>query len=144
MMQPAGLDLVAAHTSRLARIGRGIRCGSPAPASGAAADSFTPRTLPFEDIAEYVRSKVLVGSAGGRHRVEVIIEASAATVSARVGGWADVRADTATRCTMIMETDELDGPLFVLGAVGADFTVVTPPELTSRATDWGRRFVEAG
>jgi len=36
---------------------------------------------------------------------------------------------------MIMETDPLDGPLFVLGSVAAGFTVITPPELASMAAD---------
>lgn len=113
-------------------------------ASEATGASFPRRALPFDDVAEYVRSKVHGGSIGGRYRVEVIIETPAEAVSARAGGWAEVRPHTATRCTMIMETDELDGPLFVLGAVGADFTVITPPELASRAADWGRRFVRSG
>jgi len=30
-----------------------------------------------------------------------------------------------------------------LGAVGADFHVVSPPELLDRVHDWGRRFSRA-
>ena len=45
---------------------------------------------------------------------------------------------------MIMETDSLDGPLFALGSIGAEFTVITPLELASMATDWGSRYVRAG
>ena len=45
---------------------------------------------------------------------------------------------------MTMETESLDGPLFILGSIGAGFTVIAPPELASLAADWGRRYVRAG
>ena len=125
------------HDWRTFRIDRMIT----AEAAGA---SFGPRTPPFDDVAAFVRSKVQSGTPGGRHRVEVIIEAPADTVSARVGRWAEVRALTATRSVMIMETDSLDGPLFALGSIGADFTVIAPAELVSLAADWGHRFHRAG
>lgn len=106
-------------------------------------EPFAARTPPFEDVAEFVRAGVLGGTAGGRHRVEVLIETSAETVSARVGRWAVVRSRTPASCTMTMQTDSLDGPLFVLGSIDAEFTVVRPPELAAMAADWGRRFLHA-
>ena len=112
-------------------------------AEGAGA-SFAPRTPPFEDVVAFVRDNVLGGAAGGRHRVEVLVDAPAEVVSGRVGRWGEVRERTPTSCAMIMETDYLDGPLFILGSIGAEFTVITPPELTGLAADWGRRFVRAG
>jgi hypothetical protein len=45
---------------------------------------------------------------------------------------------------MIIETDSLDGPLFALGSIGAEFTVITPLELVTMAADWGSRFDRAG
>jgi hypothetical protein len=112
-------------------------------AEGAGA-SFAPRTPPFDDVAAFVRARVLGSALGGRHRVEVIVEASAEAVSARVGRWAEVRARTPKSCTLMMETDSLDGPLFALGSIGAEFTVITPLELATMAADWGARFVRAG
>ena len=109
-----------------------------------AGTSFAPRRPPFDDVAAFVRAGVLGQTAGGRHYVEVVIAAPAETVRARVGRWADVRSRTPTSCTMTTETDALDGPLFVLGAVGAEFTVVSPPELAAMAADWGARLVRAG
>ncbi|WP_328991403.1 YafY family transcriptional regulator [Kribbella sp. NBC_01245] len=108
-----------------------------------AGTSFAPRTPPFEDVAAFVRGRVSGSASGGRHRVEVIVEASADTVSARFGRWAEVRASTPNRCTLVMETDSLDGPLFALGSIGAPFTVITPPELATMATDWSTRFAQA-
>ncbi|MEJ1110737.1 MULTISPECIES: helix-turn-helix transcriptional regulator [unclassified Kribbella] len=109
-----------------------------------AGTTFAVRRPPFDDVAAYVRSKVRGGSPGGRYQVEVNVEASAETVSGFVGQWAEVRARTPQSCTLLMETDSLDGPLFTLGAIGADFTVITPPELTTLATDWAARFSRAG
>lgn len=48
-----------------------------------------------------------------------------------------------TSCTLTMDTDSLDGPLFALGSLGAEFTVVAPPELTALAADWGARLVRS-
>ena len=44
---------------------------------------------------------------------------------------------------MTMETDSLEGPLFALGSLGAEFTVVSPPELAALVRDWGARFERA-
>ena len=103
---------------------------------------FGPRALPFDDVAEFVRSRVQGGS-GGRVHVEAIVHASAETVTAKVGHWARATPRPDGTCTMTMETDDLDGPLYALGAIGADFEVVAPPELVAQAADWGSRFARA-
>ena len=113
-------------------------------AAEGAGTTFAQRRRPFDDVAEFVRSNVLGGSPGGRYQVEVNVEAPAETVSGFVGRWADVRARTPRSCTMLMETDTLDGLLFTLGSLGADFTVITPPELKTLAADWSARFSRAG
>lgn len=87
---------------------------------------------------------MLGGSPGGQYQVEVIVEAPAETVSGFVGGWAEVRVRTPESCTMLMETDALDGPVYTLGSLGADFTVITPPELKTLVADWSARFSRAG
>ena len=101
---------------------------------------FAPRTPPFEDVAEFIRSRVTGASSGGRFHVEVLIEAPADEVADRVRRWARIRPEASQRCTMIMDTDSLDGPLFALGAIGAPFTVQVPPELGALAAEWGERF----
>ncbi|TCO35743.1 putative DNA-binding transcriptional regulator YafY [Kribbella steppae] len=108
-----------------------------------AGTTFAPRRPPFDDVAVFVRSKVLGGSPGGRYQVEVNVEASADTVSGFVGRWAEVRARTPQSCTMLMETDSLDGLLFALGSIGADFTVIGPSELKTLTADWSARFAQA-
>ena len=121
------------RTFRIDRIGSAASAGT----------SFAPRTPPFDDVAAFVRTGVLGDAGGGRHRVEVVVEASAGTVGAVVGRWAHVRADSSATCTMTMETDSLEGPLFALGSIGAEFRVVGPPELAALAADWGGRFGRA-
>ncbi|MFC0627434.1 helix-turn-helix transcriptional regulator [Kribbella deserti] len=109
-----------------------------------AGTAFAPRTPPFEEVAAFVRERVSGGAPGGRHRVEVVVEAPADVVSARFGRWAEVRARTAASCVLTMETDSLDGPLFALGSLRAEFTVLAPPELAVMAADWAARFTRAG
>jgi predicted DNA-binding transcriptional regulator YafY len=105
---------------------------------------FRLRTPPLDDVATFVRTRVLGDPSGGRHRVEVQVEAPIEAVRARVGHWANVRSVGADRCVLTMETDSLDGPLFALGALRAEFTVIAPPELAALASDWGARFVRGG
>ena len=42
-----------------------------------------------------------------------------------------------------MSTDSLDWPLMALGTVGAEFSVMSPPELVDQVRDWGSRFSRA-
>jgi hypothetical protein len=42
-----------------------------------------------------------------------------------------------------MDTDSLDWPVLVLGAVRAEFTVVAPDELRERLGEWSQRFARA-
>lgn len=125
------LDRHAWRTLRIDRITAAEGTGVP----------FAPRRPPFDDVATYVRDGVqgAGAGAGGRHHVELVVEAPAATVQARVGRWAQVQSLTTTSCRMVMETDSLDGPLWALGALEADFSVVSPPELAALAADWGAR-----
>ncbi|MVA76270.1 WYL domain-containing protein [Auraticoccus sp. F435] len=128
------LDRADWRTFRLDRI-------SEAAGTGA---RFAPRTPPFEDVGGFVRDRVSGGAGGGRHRVEVRVEAPAEAVRAAVGRWAEVHPVSSTTCTMTMETDALEGPLFTLGALGAEFEVLAPPGLAQLAADWAGRFARAG
>jgi predicted DNA-binding transcriptional regulator YafY len=102
---------------------------------------FRPRKLPAADAAAFVRAGLDSVSAG--YDVEVLIQAPASAVRQRIGRWAAVEDIDATRCRVRMTTDSLDWPTMALGAVGAGFQVVSPPELLERVHDWGRRFSQA-
>jgi len=102
---------------------------------------FRPRPLPAADAAAFVRAGLDHVSAG--YNVEVVVQAPAEAVRQRIGRWVTVEPVDATRCLIRMTADSLDWPTMALGAVGADFRVVSPPELLDRVHDWGRRFSRA-
>ncbi len=102
---------------------------------------FRPRELPAADAAAFVRAGI--DSAFAAYDVEVLVHAPAAAVRERIGRWCTVEDIGATRCRVRMTADSLDWPTMALGAAGADFQVISPPELLGRVHDWGRRFSQA-
>jgi predicted DNA-binding transcriptional regulator YafY len=103
---------------------------------------FRPRKLPAEDAAAYVRAS-MDGISAAAHAVEAIIHAPADKVRALIGQWATVEEVDEGRCRLLMTADQLDWPMFALGAVGAEFEVVHPPELVEHVREWGSRFLRA-
>jgi predicted DNA-binding transcriptional regulator YafY len=102
---------------------------------------FRPRDLPAADAAAFIRASV--GNVTTTYDVEVLVQAPAAAVRQRIGRWCTVQDVDATRCRVRMTADSLDWPTMALGAISADFQVISPPELLSRVHDWGRRFSQA-
>jgi predicted DNA-binding transcriptional regulator YafY len=103
---------------------------------------FRPRELPAADAAAFVRAGIDSVQAG--YEIEVLVDAPAAAVRERIGRWSTVEEAGAARSRVRMTTDSLDWPVMALGAVGADFDVLSPPELADQVRDWGRRFSRAG
>ena len=103
---------------------------------------FRPRELPAADAAAFVRAGI--GNVTATIDVEVLVDAPAAVVRERIGRWSSVEDTGGSRCRVRMTVDSLDWPVMALGAVGAGFEVVSPPELLARVHDWGRRFSQAG
>ena len=114
------------------------RCGPPR-GTGA---RFRPRELPGNlDAAAFVRAGIESARAG--YDIEVLVEAPAPVVRERIGRWASVSEISADRCRVRMTADALEWPIMGLGMVGADFQVISPPELTDWVRDWGARFSRA-
>jgi predicted DNA-binding transcriptional regulator YafY len=103
---------------------------------------FRPRELPAADAAALVRAGI--EQAPRTHAVEVLIDAPAAAVRVGVGRWGDVEEVGRERCRLLMSVESLDWPALVVGSVGAEFTVVSPPELRALVDEWGERFGRAG
>jgi len=103
---------------------------------------FRPRELPAADAAAFVRAGIDSVQAG--YEVEVLVDAPAAAVRERIGRWSTVEEAGAGRSRVRMTADSLDWPVMALGAAGADFDVLSPPELADQVRDWGRRFSRAG
>jgi predicted DNA-binding transcriptional regulator YafY len=102
---------------------------------------FRPRELPAADAADFVRTGIKNASAA--YDVEAIVAAPAQVVRERFGRWAVVEDIGATRSRVRMAADSLDWATIALGSVGADFQVVSPPELLDHVHDWGRRLSRA-
>ncbi len=105
---------------------------------------FRPRPLPAADAATFVRESIAARPGAARWQVEAIIDAPAALVRQRIGRWATVAARGPDQCLVTMTpSDNLDWPVIALGVAGADFLVLSPPELAERVADWGARFSRA-
>jgi len=77
-------------------------------------------------------------------RFEAVIEAPAEVIRERIGRWAAVSPDGPDRCLVTMTPpDNSDWAVFALGIAGADFQVLSPPELAETIADWGARFTRA-
>ena len=104
---------------------------------------FTRRELPGGDAVAFVRSAIGALMAS-QPAVEAVVDAPAASVRGRVGRWASVEALDDGHCLLRMRSDNLDWAAAALGMLGADFTIVAPPELVQRVRAWGARFLSAG
>ncbi|MCI2418979.1 YafY family transcriptional regulator [Saccharopolyspora sp. K220] len=102
---------------------------------------FRPRDLPAADVAEFVRAGL--DNAPRSYRVEVLVDAPAATARERIGRWSTVEEVDAEHCRVLMTTDSLDWPIMALGQLDADFRVLEPPELLDQLHNWGARFNRA-
>jgi len=103
------------------------RLGAPA-LTGA---RFRPREIPGGDPVAWLRARM--ATMPTRYEVAVVFRLPAATVASFIGQWATVSAIDDESCRMRMNVDDLHWPLWVLGSLGADFTIESPAELTERA-----------
>jgi predicted DNA-binding transcriptional regulator YafY len=102
---------------------------------------FAPRPLPAADAAAFVRERL--GDLSARWPVEAVVDAPAAEVRRRVGRWISAEDDGPGRCRVRMEADDLAWAATALGVAGADFTVVSPPELRDTLRALASRFAAA-
>jgi predicted DNA-binding transcriptional regulator YafY len=102
---------------------------------------FSPRELPAADAVEFVRAGL--DNLPTRRRIEALVHAPAESVRSMVGRWATIEDVDESSCRLRMTVDNLDWPAFTLGAIGAEFEVVRPAELTDRIRELGERFTRA-
>lgn len=104
---------------------------------------FGARRLPFDDVADYVRTAVSTAGRSSELRAEMIIHAPAEQLRDRFGRWAEITEVDAGSCRLIMTSDSLDWPLFAAATAGAPVTFVSPPELARAAREWSDRLGSA-
>jgi predicted DNA-binding transcriptional regulator YafY len=103
---------------------------------------FRPRELPAADAAAFVQAGI--GRATAVYEVEALVDAPAETVRERHGRYATVEEVSETRSRIRMTIDQLEWPMMLLGSLGVEFEVISPPELLDQVRDWARRFTQAG
>ncbi|MFD0974292.1 helix-turn-helix transcriptional regulator [Plantactinospora endophytica] len=102
---------------------------------------FHPRQLPAEDAATFVRDGI--ENLAMPYRVDVLVQAPPAVVEQRLARWATVEYVDERSCRIVMTTDTLDWPVMALGSLGAEFEVLSPPELVDQLQEWSERFARA-
>ncbi len=102
---------------------------------------FRPRQLPSSDAAAFVRAGI--GNLRPPQSVEVVVHAPATDVRAHVGPWGSVEEIDVGSCLLRMTADSLEWPAMALGSIGAEFQVVSPPELLDFVREWAGRFSRA-
>jgi predicted DNA-binding transcriptional regulator YafY len=91
---------------------------------------FRPREIPGGDPVAWMRSRL--AAVPMRYEVSVLIDLAAEPVRRQVGQWANVEAASERTCRLRMNVDDLGWPVMILGVLGAEFTVESPPELRER------------
>ena len=105
-------------------------------------ERFRPRELPAQDAAAFVRAG-MNRQAGEPVTVTAVVRAPAGDVRTRIGRWATVQDRDGDTCLVTMTADILDWPAMALGSVGAEFTVLSPPEFVEHLRSWSGRFARA-
>jgi predicted DNA-binding transcriptional regulator YafY len=103
---------------------------------------FRQRELPAPDAAAFVRAGIDNIPATPR-TAEVLVHAPAAEVRVTLGQWGTVEEVDEGRCRVFMAAENLDWPTLALGAVGAEFEIIGPPELAAQVHEWATRFARA-
>lgn len=101
---------------------------------------FRPRRLPAPDAATFVRDQL--GIAQTVSSVTVVVFDDPDRVRRKIGRWATVEAHPDGALVQITG-DSLDWPAMALGSLGAEFTVLSPPELRDQLAEWAARFGRA-
>ena len=99
--------------------------------------TFTPKPLPVEDPAEYVRSRLY--EAWAIYEVTATVQAPAADVQEKLGGWGEATPISEESCAVRIPTSDLDWAAFALAALHAPFTIHDPAEAITHAAEWGSR-----
>jgi predicted DNA-binding transcriptional regulator YafY len=102
---------------------------------------FTPRELPEEDVADFVRRSV--GKASWQYKARVKVFASAEYVQNRMPIPIDPDVVDEDTCIVEMGSDDPHQLALWLGLLDADFAVLDAPELATAVKAVGDRFHRA-
>jgi len=97
----------------------------------AAGARFRPREIPGGDAVAWMRSRL--AAVPSRYDVSIRVARPAAEVKETVGQWGTVEPLAESESRLRMSVDDLSWPVWVLGALAAEFTIESPDELRTRA-----------
>lgn len=110
---------------------------APSPAA-----RFRARPLSDADVQALVTRGI--PSEARRHQARVTVEAPAPEIVERFGRWLGTVTPLGEQaCSVTLGADRLEDLAFWLGQLGADFTVVDPPELVAHLGVLARRYARA-
>ncbi|MBO0708017.1 MAG: WYL domain-containing protein, partial [Candidatus Dormibacteraeota bacterium] len=118
---------------RTFRVDRIRPVGTPGP-------KFVPREPPAQDVAAWASERL--GTRVWPVQVQVRVDAPAAQVRERTGGLVEALDDRTSLLTL--GATSLAAVALWLGALDADFTVVSPPELRDELLRLAERYGRAG
>ncbi|WP_405493683.1 helix-turn-helix transcriptional regulator [Nocardia sp. NBC_00511] len=102
----------------------------------ATASPFTPRPLPADSAAEYLRAELTAP----RDRVIVTVAASAARIADALKlRDAEIEALTATSCRVTAQVDSFEWFILLIALTGAEFVIEEPPEFRRRGRELAQR-----
>jgi predicted DNA-binding transcriptional regulator YafY len=100
---------------------------------------FRPREVPGGDAASFVEGRI--AAVRRQYEIVVLIHTTAANVARVVGGWGRAEPIDEGSCHLRMTVDYLQWPAMVIGAIGADFEVLEPPEFREHLRGVGELLV---
>ncbi|MFC0107278.1 helix-turn-helix transcriptional regulator [Kibdelosporangium aridum] len=102
---------------------------------------FRQRELPGGDAGAFVRDRL--NQRPTQYEAIMEIKAPATKVKEHVAHWGTVEPVTDETCRLIMKVDSFEWPTVVLGVIGAEFTVVGPPELKDYIREMGKALLRS-
>ncbi len=100
---------------------------------------FRPRAVPTGDAADYVRASIQVATTVWE--IVADLELTCDEARRRIGPRGALTPLEPGRCRFEFSSDGFDWPTMLLASLGADFRIVSPPELRAHLLAVGRRLV---
>ena len=103
-------------------------------------NTFSPRSLPAEDLADYVRQGI--EQSRSSHHVVFTVNAQPDDARQIIGTWATAEATNDPLQTRVsMDVESLDWVMLVLTRFDTEFTIISPPELANFLHDRAERLL---
>lgn len=103
---------------------------------------FRPREIPGGDPVRWLRSRI--AAIPSRYDVSIRVARPADEVKAVVGHWATVEPIGPRESRLRLNVEDLSWPVWMVGALAADFVIESPDELRTRVRTTAELFLRGG